>query len=156
MSVAPPFQAATTWRRALARLVDTAAVAALWAPLAWLTRPDPATLPDVPWNLLDRLVDTFNAQPAVFLVPAAVLLAMALLWDLGWQLRGSDTPGKRLLGLTVVTPSGERPPPGRTVVHAALRALSYVLLMPAHLWALADRERRTLYDRAARLWVVRR
>lgn len=156
MSVAPPFEAGATWRRALARLVDTVAIAALWAPLAWLTRPDPATLPDVPWNLLDRLVDTFNAQPSVFLVPAGLLLGVAVLWDLAWQLRGGDTPGKRLLGLTVVAPNGERPPAGRTVAHALLRAVSYVLLMPGHLWALADRDRRTLYDRAARLWVVRR
>jgi uncharacterized RDD family membrane protein YckC len=58
------------------------------------------------------------------------------------------TPGKRLLGLRVISVSGTRLP----FPYAVLRSVLLVLLIPALVW---DRDSRGLHDRLARAVQVR-
>jgi len=143
---------APSWRRGLAGVVDVALCAVAWALLVWLTWP--GDLPELPWNWLDTYVDWFNAQPTVLFVPMAWVLVVGFGYNLAFNLRGQETPGKRLLKLRTINADGEFPAPRHAAGYASLRALSTVPLLAGHLWALADPARRTLHDRLGRIWII--
>lgn len=142
---------APSWRRALAGLVDVVPIAAAATLIVWLAMP---ALPESPWNPIDRFVDAFNASAAWLVVPLVVLGAVALAWNVTFQLTRGVTPGKELLGLTIVDARGQRPTRRATVLHCLWRLPAVGLLYFGNLWALADPERRTLHDRLARVYVT--
>ena len=114
----------------------------------------PGPLAESRWNLLDRVVDAINQTPIVVALPLALLLITVFLWHFVSLAISGTTPGKRVLGLRVVDRAGGKPHAVRALIHSLLRVLSLVLLMSGHLWSFADRDRRTLYDRLAGVWVV--
>ena len=136
-------------------MVDGVPLLTLWLATTFgLGASTPGPLADSRWNLLDRVVDAINQTPIVIALPLALLLlALFLLHFVSVAVAGT-TPGKRVLGLRVVDRQGDRPHAMRVLIHSALRVLSLVLLASGHLWSVADRDRRTLYDRAAGVWVV--
>ena len=148
---------AGTFRRGLASLIDLAPLLTLWAAgTLGLGASVQGPLSDSRWNLLDRVVDALNQTPIVLGLPVAGFVLALFLWHfLGLALAGT-TPGKRVLGLRVVSRDGGRPGVGRALAHSTLRVVSLALLAMGHLWQLADPARRTLYDRLAGVWVVSR
>lgn len=147
-------EAATTLRRLGAFILDALPLLTLWGLIVAATI-DTEALPPSQWNLLDRLVDIINTQPGVVTGPLIVLALVTVGWYALTSRLWGQSPGKRVLGLTVVDARGEPPSTARTLGHSALRVLSIALLFVGHLWAIADPTRRTLYDRAAGIWVIR-
>lgn len=164
VSVDPPgggddawtFVAAPTWRRWLALLLDAAPLVTVWLLCAFAIAGAGAdALPSSPWNPIDQLVDFINARPVTVALILVMLAALGFAWPLVAHLAWGRTPGKRILGLTVVDARGEPPSRGRTAAWCALRVIGVAALFFGVLWAIADPERRTLYDRLAGVWVVR-
>ena len=147
-------ESATTARRLVAFLIDSLPLLTLWGLLVAATI-DTSSIPPSRWNLLDRMVDTINAQPSILTLSVVIGALVAVAWYVLTSRLWGQTPGKRVMGLVVVDASGERPSAARTLAHAVLRVLSVGLLFAGHLWAIADPTRRTLYDRLAGLWVIR-
>ncbi len=149
-----PRNAANPFARLLAALVDAVILTAinllLFAPVFLIDyfRAELQTRDAAPdW--------AFRGVTALSFLLAA--LANALYVVGGWAWRGR-TPGKSLLGLTVVK-RGEVGGRGIGWKTALIRAVVLVLAgLPAGLgwvWALFQRERRALHDLAAGTWVVR-
>ncbi|PIE17257.1 MAG: hypothetical protein CSA66_06240 [Proteobacteria bacterium] len=146
---------APTWRRGLAVGIDALPLVTIWL-LATFALASAAGVPQPlgPWNLLDRVVDYINARPNVVLGAAGLLALLLFALPLGAQLLLGDTPGARIMGVTLVDRAGRRPRPRRLAAHCALRVLSVALLLAGVLWALADPARRTLHDRLAGVWAI--
>lgn len=83
----------------------------------------------------------------------AAWLGLAVLWQFAWNLAGG-TPGKKLLGLAVVTADGSFP----GVVRALVRALGWVISTPlanfGFVIALFHPRTRTLHDLLSGTYVV--
>ncbi|HRE92594.1 MAG TPA: RDD family protein [Myxococcota bacterium] len=137
--------------RALAALIDLVPPLLVAGLVTWLlvtTDPDPP--PVAPWNLIDQVVDYLNDRPGRSLLAFMAFVALQVLWPLVFLGR---TPGRRLLRLELIARVPLTLP--RLLAWSALRV---ALLLPAGLgalWAIIDPERRTLYDRAAGLWLVK-
>lgn len=146
---------APTWRRALATLVDHVPIALLWTALVWALVGLDADPPDIPpWNFFDRVVDYIQARPERSLLAVVGLFAIEIGWPLAFTPWLGSTPGKRLLGLTVVDRTGVRPRLGRLLGWAAARLPSAFLAGAGLWWAIVDPERRALHDRIAGVWVI--
>ncbi|TNF35031.1 MAG: RDD family protein [Deltaproteobacteria bacterium] len=155
-AAAPGFVAAPTWRRWLALLVDALPLLTVWLLCAFAIGDASASgLPSTPWNPLDQLVDFINARPTTAALIVVMLAALGFAWPLVAHLVWGRTPGKRVLGLAVVDARGQRPSTRRLAGWCALRVLGMALLFGGVLWAIADPERRTLYDRLAGIYVIR-
>jgi len=152
---APSFIAAPTWRRWLALLVDAIPLLTVWLLCAFaIGQASASGLPTTPWNPLDQLVDFVNARPVTVALIIAMLAVLVFAWPLVAHVAWGRTPGKRVLGLRAVDARGEAPSRRRLAGWCALRVLGVALLFGGALWAVADPERRTLYDRLAGVWVV--
>lgn len=138
--------------RALAALIDLVPPLLFAALATWLlVTTDPMPLEPREWNLIDQVVDYLNDRPGRASLSFLSFIALQVLWPLAFRGR---TPGRRLLRLEL-TAREPSPPFARLLAWSALRI---ALLLPAGLgalWAIVDPERRTLYDRAAGLWLAR-
>jgi len=150
-------EAAPSWRRACALGIDLLPILTLWllATLA-ISAGSAEPAPETRWNLLDTLVDTIHARPTVVALSGVSFALLLFAWPLALHLLRGATPGRRVMGLTLVTRGGAAPEVGRLAAHCALRVVGLLFFAVGALWALADPARRTLYDRAAAVWVVRR
>jgi resuscitation-promoting factor RpfA len=144
---------AASWRRAAAAAIDVAPFAAGGVALARALLRAAAGLP-APATGLDGLLDLVARERVIVLsVAAAVALALGVYTTLAHALAGA-TLGKRLLGLRLVGPDGERPSLARSAVRSALAFVSLGLLGLGVLLALFTRSGRSLHDLVARTWVV--
>lgn len=141
-------------RRAAAATLDAVPAVTLWG-VATLTLASSGSgpLPPSQWNILDRLVDVANTNPALIGWPLSWLIAALVLWHFVTVTMWGTSPGKRVVGLQVVDVRGERVGTLRAFVHAVLRPTTCACLALGPLWALADPERRTLYDRLSGVYV---
>jgi uncharacterized RDD family membrane protein YckC len=142
------------WRRVAAGAVDALPflAGALWL-ARLLVREATAGLP-APATGLDGLLDlVWRERALVVPVCLAALLALCVYVTLAHALAGA-TLGKRLLGLRVVGPDGERPSLARSAARSALALASGALLGAGFLLALFTRSGRALHDLLARSWVV--
>ena len=151
----PDVVVAPSWRRALAGLAGWSIGLAFWtgAIVAFVTLdPDPPAAQ--PWNLLDRIVDYLQARPSVLWVAfaAAVVAAIGVPFLFLW--RGWRLPGMRLTRLALIDARGAKPTPTRSLGWLAARFLGVGLGGLSLYWSLVDRDRRTLHDRIAGVWVV--
>lgn len=145
---------AGVWERVGAGACDLLLPACLAGGVA-MFYPQPAVMGESTWNGWDRFIDGYNADAGLVVVPLLVFLASGFLWRAAFWLRGQATPGERLLGLHTVNRGGKAPTPGQRWVQLIARLPSLVLFMVGHVWLLADPEKRTLYDRLARVYVTR-
>jgi uncharacterized RDD family membrane protein YckC len=138
--------------RALAAVIDLLPSLSITALVTWLlVTTDPEPPPVAPWNLIDQVVDYLNDRPGRSLLAFMSFVTLQLLWPLLFMGR---TPGRRLLRLELTA----REPSVTFLRLLSWSALRIALLLPAGLgalWAIVDPERRTLYDRAAGLWLAR-
>ncbi len=109
------------WRRGAAYLLDVTLLFAVLAPLAFLVQQLTGFVPETP-------AATWRLQLLEFTLPSWCYFAFA-----DASARGA-TLGKRLLGLRVVTATGERLAPGRAFARTALKLLPWEL---SHLFAFA-------------------
>ena len=97
-----------------------------------------------------------EVEHAVVDVPAVISFVLFILYFTLFVADGGQTPGKKLLGIRVVSRSG-----GDVAPRAAFfRAVSYLLsaffgTFLGFLWALWDRRRQTWHDKIAGTVVVR-
>jgi len=101
------------------------------------------------------VVDLAIAEARGITLPmlSCAVILFAVYHALAHGLAGA-TLGKRLLGLRVVGPDGNRPGLGRSVVRAIVATVSLGLLGLGVLLALFTRSGRALHDLVARTWVV--
>jgi uncharacterized RDD family membrane protein YckC len=145
-------ETAPLWRRLLAGLLDAipvAATAAIAALVAILTDPEPLRIP--PWNWFDQVVDYLHDRPLCSLLIALSGTLAFVLWPVFFV---GDTPGRRLLSLRMVAPDGGRPRRLAVLGWSLLRLVGLIPGAAGFNFAFIDRERRTLYDRIARLWLI--
>lgn len=148
----PAFEAASLWRRTLAALLDLLVPFTAWALATWaVISSDPTPLAMPQWNLFDQVVDYLHDRPGRALASIALFVALQIAWPFAFAAR---TPGKRALGLALVTADGSPPSRLRTLGWAALRVPSILLAGMGVWWAIVDPERRTLHDRVAGIWAV--
>ena len=142
-------------RRLLATALDAVpAVTLWWGTTLTLASGEYASLPASRWNLLDRIVDILNTAPGLVIWPLVWCGLASVLWHSITVALFGTSPGKKVVGLTVIAADGKRPGPLRALLHALLRPLTSACLAVGPLWALADPERRTLYDRMCGIYVT--
>lgn len=145
-------QTAPTPLRLVASLIDLVAIGLFGVLTTWLIiTTDPEPPPVAPWNFIDQVVDYLNDRPGRSLLALAVLFFLNVLWPIVWKGR---TPGRRLFHLELVART-DRLTASRLLLWSVCRV---GLLLPAGLglwWAIIDRDRRTLYDRLAGVWLIR-
>ena len=141
---------AGTWRRLGAMIIDTSA----WLGLSVLITPLVVDTPPQRWNLIDHTIDLINQQPALIIAIVAVTMGIMFTWYLLGDLVLGASLGKRLWGLRVIGATGSRPSKLANILHGLLRVCSWLSAGIGHLWAIVDRERRTLYDRGSRTYTI--
>jgi len=142
-------------RRTLAAALDAVPALTLW----WATTLTLASsvhqgIPSNRWNGLDRLVDVFNSSPDLIAWPLLWCVLASVLWHTVTVALFGTSPGKKVVGLTVVASHGARPGPIRAFLHALLWPMTSACLAIGPLWSFADPERRTLYDRLCGVYVT--
>lgn len=142
-------------RRSAAALLDAVPALTLWWAVSLSYKAEAASgVTQSQWNLLDRSVDTLNTTPDVIIWPLVWCLLGSVVWHTLTVAVFGTSPGKHVVGLTLLSSQGERPGPLRSLVHALMRPLTAACLALGPLWALADPERRTLYDRLSGIYVT--
>jgi len=142
-------------RRLLATALDAVPTVTLWwATTLTLASSEYENLPPSRWNLLDRIVDIVNTAPGLVIWPLMWCGLASVLWHAITVALFGTSPGKKVVGLRVIAADGKRPGPLRALLHALLRPLTSASLAIGPLWAFADPERRTLYDRMCGIYVT--
>jgi uncharacterized RDD family membrane protein YckC len=144
------------WYRTVAATIDAIPLLTLYLLLLiGFGVAETSDLPQSQWNTFDMIVDLINQDPAFFMPPFALLVAVFLLYFLTQELLFGQSVGKRLLKLTVIDKTGERPHPIMLLIRNLVRPLGVAILGLGYLWAAFDPERRTLHDRVSGTWVIR-
>ncbi len=149
---------ASMGRRVLAFLLDFCLLAGIVGFLAvFFEQIDWTRIPlDPRWSLLDQIVDVLHdqAEGMRFVAAMAVGLGCILgaLQDAGLE----GTFGKRLLGLRVVDRHGERIGMAQGLWRNFWKVLLLLPMGVGSWWAGFDSMRRSMHDRLAGTWVVRR
>lgn len=155
MPSAAHYRVAGFWRRLGAALIDLVLLLPVFALLGGLvslllSRPFPRLAELGPDLVLGMLLDGNAVGEALLGLCGGLLLLYFFLFH---SVRG-QTPGKRLLGLTVIDIYGERPGLARTLFRTAGYVLSGLLFSLGFLWIGFDREKRALHDWLAGTYVV--
>ena len=141
----------------------TAEPAALWRRLgAWLT--DLIFVGTLVLGLLvvaTQVIAPQNLTPlqqlmAIALPGAALAAILAFVYTTLFAfLWAGRTPGRRLMGIRLVTVTGHSPGPARALLRAALSLVSFALCLSGFWLALFDRHGQTLHDKLTRTFVVK-
>lgn len=129
-------------RRAAGAIIDTLIVSTVLAMLFLVLGADPgaATAGD---SDADELLDRLS------LVGLLLRVGYAWLWNSLGQ-----SPGKRVVGIRIITDGGRPPGVGRGFARTAGALLSELVLFAGYLWAIRDRQRQTWHDKIASTYVV--
>ncbi|MBK1734804.1 hypothetical protein CKO15_05770 [Halorhodospira abdelmalekii] len=84
------------------------------------------------------------------------LAAILYVFFVGFWMHDGATLGMRAWGLYIVDAQGQHPDLGLASKRFLFAILSWLLLGGGFLWALFDRDKRTLHDRLAGTWVLKR
>ncbi|HEY3352534.1 MAG TPA: RDD family protein [Polyangia bacterium] len=150
------FRVAGFFERALAGLVDALIVMPIFVLLAWGgsavtgVRVPPAR--ELNLDLVVGLLVEKNGPIIFWSVLLAILVFLYCFIFVGTR---GQTPGKRLLGVRVVTWYGEPPSLARALLRTCGYLLSAALLSLGFIWIGFDREKRGLHDWIAGTYVVR-
>jgi uncharacterized RDD family membrane protein YckC len=150
------FRVAGFFERLLAGLVDGVIILPLFALLAWggsaLTGVRIPRAREVTFDLIVGLLIEKNG-PVIFW--AVMLVILVFLYCFIFVAARGQTPGKRLVGVRVVTWYGEPPTLARSLLRTVGYLLSAGLLWLGFIWIGFDREKRGLHDWIAGTYVVR-
>ncbi len=90
------------------------------------------------------------AAARVYAIGLTFQIAYYWLWNsIGWS------PGKRVLGMRIVTDGGHPPGAARGLARTLVAIVSAMPLWLGYMWAARDKRRQTWHDKAARTFVVR-
>ncbi len=150
------FRAASTLRRVAAALIDLLLLVPLSAAIGLLLcltmgLPVPRLAELSPDLLLATLLDGGTTGAVLLFVAAGLSVA----YFCGFHVLRGQTPGKRLLGIMVISSCGERPSIARSLLRTGAYLLSALPVSIGFLWVGFDRERRALHDWVAGTYVVR-
>lgn len=150
------FKAASTLRRLAAAIVDLILIVPLSAAIGLLLcltmgLPVPRLAELSPDLLLATLLDGGSTGSILLAVAAGLSVA----YFCGFHVLRGQTPGKRLLGIMVISARGERPSVARSLLRTGAYLLSALPVSIGFLWVGFDRERRALHDWVAGTYVVR-
>ena len=150
------FKAASALRRGFAAAIDLILLLPLSAALGLvlcltLGLPVPRLAELSPDLLLATLLDGGTTGSVLVLVA----LGMSVAYFCGFHCARGQTPGKRLLGIMVISSRGERPSIARSLLRTGAYILSALPVSIGFLWVGFDRERRALHDWVAGTYVVR-
>jgi uncharacterized RDD family membrane protein YckC len=150
------FKVAGFFERALAGVVDGLIILPVFALLAWggsaATGVRIPRARELTFDLIVGLVIEKNGPVVFWLVMLAIL---AFLYCFIFTAARGQTPGKRLLGVRVVTWYGEPPSLARALLRTVGYLASTALLWLGFIWIGFDREKRGLHDWIAGTYVVR-
>jgi uncharacterized RDD family membrane protein YckC len=150
------FRVAGFFERALAGVVDGIIILPLFALLAWggsaVTGVRIPRAREITFDLIVGLIIEKNG-PVVFWV--VMLVILVFLYCFIFIAARGQTPGKRLVGVRVVTWYGEPPTLARSLVRTFGYLVSAALLWLGFIWIGFDREKRGLHDWIAGTYVVR-
>lgn len=143
------------WYRSVANLIDLLPLCTIYLMVLFATGlADISGLPESRWNAFDMFVDLVAERPLFFVPPILLFVGMVLCYYLASELVFGQTVGKRLLNLTLVDRTGERPEAIMILVRNLIRIASMLLLGLGYFWAAFDTERRTTHDWVSGTWVV--
>ncbi len=149
---------APLWRRFLAWVVDAVAVAAVVCAYLWVAS-KVVNIKPVPSGVIgmDRWAAEIRAWRSV-LVPGVLLtLVLALSYGAVFAvLKQSCTPGRSLMGLTLIDSRGCPPAPARAIIRGVLSLISFGFFLGGVWLALFHRRHQTLHDWLTQTYVVRR
>lgn len=130
--------------RLFAFAIDLVVVAGILAIGGWI-----AVLAD---DTLERVgVETRASLSSIYVV--LIPFIIALYFVMFWALTGR-TIGKSLMGLRVVSSSGQSPTIGRSIIRILGYGISAIVFWVGYLWVLVDKNRRAWHDHMASTWVV--
>jgi uncharacterized RDD family membrane protein YckC len=150
------FRVAGFFERALATLIDGLIVLPLFLLLAWVgSAVTGIRIPPARELNLDLVVGLLVEKNGPVIFWSVMLLIVIFLYCFIFVGARGQTPGKRLVGVRVVTWYGEPP----TLLRALVRTVGYLasgaLLWLGFIWIGFDREKRGLHDWIAGTYVVR-
>jgi len=144
------------FERALAALIDGIIVLPLFVLLAWAgSAVTGIRIPPSRELNLDLVVGLLIERNGPVIFWSVMLLIVIFLYCFIFVGTRGQTPGKRLVGVRVVTWYGEPPTLLRALVRTAGYLASGALLWLGFIWIGFDREKRGLHDWIAGTYVVR-
>jgi uncharacterized RDD family membrane protein YckC len=148
---------APLWRRAIAWLVDGAAIGGVGTLYLWAASAVAGVGRSVPQLTgIDKwMARAHSLQPV--LLPGVILVAViALAYSAAFAVfLDGRTFGRLLAGIRLVDKTGLPPTPTRAVVRALLSAVSFGLFLGGFWVAIFDRRGQTLHDKLTSTFVVR-
>jgi uncharacterized RDD family membrane protein YckC len=145
---------APLWRRILAWLVDASLLMAILFGLLWLGKAIVAHGPPSRLDGLDYVAETLWSYEKLWIPAGALCVLLSCGYLALFTALGGQTPGKRLLGLSVIDRAGDSPGVVRSGARAALAVVSGVLMLMGFFLVLVDRRRQALHDKLAGTFVV--
>jgi uncharacterized RDD family membrane protein YckC len=150
------FRVAGFFERALAGLVDGIIVLPLFLLLAWAgSAVTGIRIPPARELNLDLIVGLLVEKNGPIIFWSVLLVILTFLYCFIFVGTRGQTPGKRLVGVRVVTWYGEPPTLARALVRTCGYLVSAALLWLGFIWIGFDREKRGLHDWIAGTYVVR-
>jgi uncharacterized RDD family membrane protein YckC len=145
---------APLWRRLLAWTIDALVLGVILFALLWMGKAMVAHGPPSRLDGIDYVVETLWSyqklwQPAALLCGVLCAVYLALFTALGGQ-----TPGKRVLSLSVIDRKGANPGLLRSGVRAVFALVSGTLMLMGFFLVLVDRRRQALHDKLSGTFVV--
>jgi uncharacterized RDD family membrane protein YckC len=144
---APVFHAAGFWRRVAAAAIDLAIVLPVALLLAWLAGHLAGVhLPPSRHRGLDFWLDLLLAHDPALVGAIGLILAIATVYLLVFQITIARTPGMKVLKTRIIDAYGDPPSTGRAVARTAGYLAGVVTLGLGFLWIGFDSEKRGLHD----------
>lgn len=103
-------------------------------------------------NEYDVLVRTGGMSVMMGQVISLIIYGVYYIYFIGSM---GQTPGKRIMGIKVVTTTGEHPSFGTATMRYIVSLLSGAVFLLGYVWAFFGKERQTWHDKAAGTYVVK-
>jgi uncharacterized RDD family membrane protein YckC len=145
---------APLWRRVLAWTIDASVLAVILFALLWMGKAMVSHGPPSRLDGLDYVVETLWSYQKLW-QPAAILCAVLCAGYLAlFTALGGQTPGKRVLSLSVIDRKGASPGLLRSGTRALFALVSGTLMLMGFFLVLVDRRRQALHDKLSGTFVV--
>ena len=153
---APEFFAAGFWRRAAGALIDLAIIVPVVA-LMYLVVSKAAdiSVPSSRHHGVDFWLDLLLEGDPALITLVGLLLAIATIYVLVFQIILSRTPGMRIMKLRIIDQYGEPPSTARAAARTSGYLASAATLGLGFIWIGFDSEKRGLHDWLSGTYVVR-
>jgi len=154
--VAPTFHVAGFWRRLGGAAIDLAIVVPVSLLLAWIAGQVAGVhLPASRHRGVDFWLDLLLASDPALVGALGLMIAIATVYVLVFQITMARTPGMKLLRTRIIDVYGDPPSTGRAVARTAGYLAGVATLGLGFLWVGFDSEKRGLHDWISGTYVVK-